>query len=175
MKTITVSQQAIGGLFQKNPNKGGWGYTFMKKNPGIFRFVTLSLEIRKKTSFHRWKFCKLCGRYPFWKFQRQKPRLREIPLSVFLEQPWKFHFFFNWLLELPHALSSIPLEIPCSRHPPYSLPSPHPVDLLFEFISGNSPFTLHGLSRYLVATLKSLPRVRKNSPKLHESWYDWKK
>ena len=108
MKTITVSQQAIGGLFQKNPNKGGWGYTFLKKDPGIFRFVTLSLEIRKKTSFHRWKFCKLCGRYPFWKFQRQKPRPREIPLSVFLEQPWKFHFFFNWLLELPHALSSIP-------------------------------------------------------------------
>ena len=146
MKTITVSQQAIGGAIPEKSKQGRLMIYFYEKNPGIFRFVTLSLEIRKKTSFHRWKFCKLCGRYPFWKFQRQKARLREIPLSVFLEQPWKFHFFFNWLLELPHTLSSIPLEIPCSRPPPYSLPSPHPVDLLFEFISGNSPFTLHGLS-----------------------------
>ena len=32
---------------------------------------------------------------------------------VFLEYSWKLHFFCNWPLELPHALSSIPLEIPC--------------------------------------------------------------
>ena len=42
---------------------------------------------------------------------------------VFLWQPWKFHFFFNWPLELPHALSSIPLEILCP-HPPLP-PPPH--------------------------------------------------
>ena len=32
---------------------------------------------------------------------------------VFLEYSWKLHFFCNWPLELPYALSSIPLEIPC--------------------------------------------------------------
>ena len=26
---------------------------------------------------------------------------------VFFYHPWKFHFFFSWLLEFPHALSSI--------------------------------------------------------------------
>ena len=98
----------------------------MKKNPGIFRFVTLSLEIRKKTSFHRWKFCKLCGRYPFWKFQRQKPRLREIPLSVFLEQPWKFHFFLidSWnchMLFLQYPWKFHVLVIP---HIPFLHPTP---------------------------------------------------
>ena len=29
----------------------------------------------------------------------------------FLDHPWKFYFFFNWNLEFPHALTSIPLEI----------------------------------------------------------------
>ena len=32
---------------------------FSEKNPGIFRFVTLPLEIPEKTSFHPRKFCKI--------------------------------------------------------------------------------------------------------------------
>ena len=57
---------------KKNPNGGGWGYTFLNlhptsppilpvptPSPGIFRFITLQLEIPDKTSFHPWKFCKI--------------------------------------------------------------------------------------------------------------------
>ena len=39
--------------------QGGWGYTFLKKPPGIFRFVTLTLKIAEKKNFHPWKFCKI--------------------------------------------------------------------------------------------------------------------
>ena len=31
---------------------------FSKTTPGIFRFVTLPIEIPEKASFHPWKFCK---------------------------------------------------------------------------------------------------------------------
>ena len=37
----------------------GWGYTFLKKIPGIFRFVILALKISEETSFYLWKFCKI--------------------------------------------------------------------------------------------------------------------
>ena len=57
-----------------------------------------------------------------WKFHAQKPRLMEIPHEYLLEHPWKFHFFFNWPLEFPHFLSSIPLEIPCLQPPTHPLP-----------------------------------------------------
>ena len=48
------------GYSRRKRNKGmHWGYTFLKKNPEFFRFVTLVLEIQRKTSFHYWKFCKI--------------------------------------------------------------------------------------------------------------------
>ena len=40
-------------------NKGGWEYTSLKKPPGIFRFVTLTIEISNKKGVHPWKFCKI--------------------------------------------------------------------------------------------------------------------
>ena len=43
----------------------------------------------------------------------------EIP-RVVLEHPWNFHFFFNWPLEFPHALSSILLETPSPQTLPPS-------------------------------------------------------
>ena len=83
--------------------------------PGMFRFVTLPLEIPEKISSHPCKFCKIWW-HPL-EIQDQKPRPMEIPhdefARVFLEHPWKFHYFFNWPLEFPHVLSSLPLETPC--------------------------------------------------------------
>ena len=38
---------------------GGLRIYFSENPPGIFRFVTLPLEISEKTSFHSWKFCKI--------------------------------------------------------------------------------------------------------------------
>ena len=63
--------------------QGGWEYTFLKKPPGIFRFVTLTLEIPKKKSFYPWKFCKIV-----W----QKTRLMAMEI----------HMIFSWThLEIP--------------------------------------------------------------------------
>ena len=66
-----------------------------------------------------WKFCKICDTP--WKFQGQKFHGNSI--WVVLEQPWEFHFFFNWSLEFPHDLSSVPLWkfdvlTPSRPHPP---------------------------------------------------------
>ena len=46
-------------LFQKKSKQGVWRYTFLKKLPGVFRFVTLPLEIPEKISCHPWKFCQI--------------------------------------------------------------------------------------------------------------------
>ena len=51
---------------------------FSEIPPGIFRFVTLPLEIPEKTSYHLENSAKLCD--TSWKFQDQKPRpAMEIP------------------------------------------------------------------------------------------------
>ena len=73
----------IGGIFQRNPNRGDGGYTFsLKKSPGCFRFVTLPLEILDKKNFlYPWKFCKIVLQIWPWKFQGQKPRLMKIQQS----------------------------------------------------------------------------------------------
>ena len=46
------------GYSRKYTNKEAEEYTFLKKPPGIFRFVTLTLEIPKK-SFRPWRLCKI--------------------------------------------------------------------------------------------------------------------
>ena len=75
----------------------------MKKNPVIFRFFTLSLEIPEKKRFTPRISAKLF--YTTWKFQDLKPRPMEIPHD--------FYFITNALQKkILHALSSIPLEIP---------------------------------------------------------------
>ena len=56
------------GLFQEKSRQGN----------GIFRFVTLLLDILEKTKVHT----KLCDTP--WKFQDQKTRLMEIPHDFFL-------------------------------------------------------------------------------------------
>ena len=99
----------MGCFSRKNPNRWGWGHTFLKKNPEIFRFVTLPLEIlQRKQSFIPGKSTKLCDMVTPLGNSNTKN-----------QNPWKFlmilywspleisHFFFNWLLEFPQALSSI--------------------------------------------------------------------
>ena len=96
---------------EKKPNRGGWGYTFLKEIPGIFRFVILPIEIPEKTSFHPWKFCKVVW-HPL-EIPSSKTKTYGNSIWVFLEDPWKFHFFFNWPLEFQYAVSSVALGIPC--------------------------------------------------------------
>ena len=107
------------GYSRKNPN-GAWGYTFLKKSSGIFKFLTLPLEIQGETIHHPWKFCKT-------KVKNQDPWKFRMGFSW---TPLENHFFFNWPLEFPHTPSSIPLEIPCP-HP--SPPPPHSCILNLTF------------------------------------------
>lgn len=74
----------------KNPNRGGWGYKFLKKTPGSLRFSTLLQEISDKMKFHRWKFHKVELLHP----RRQKPRYMEVPNYFFLLTPGNSTSFF---------------------------------------------------------------------------------
>ena len=47
------------GYSRKNPNRGGWGYTFLKTPRGIFHIFTLPQEIPDKTKHNSWIFHKI--------------------------------------------------------------------------------------------------------------------
>ena len=79
----------------------GWGCSFLKKSPGLFWFVILSLEILEERSFHPWKFCKIL--WHALEISRPKTKtyvnstsfswtLLETPL--FLIRSWNFHMLF---------------------------------------------------------------------------------
>ena len=62
------------------------------------------------------------------------------PILFSVGHPWKFHFVLMEPLdlEIPHAISYIPLEILCPQPP--CLPAPLP--LLFFFFSGIAQYHL---------------------------------
>ena len=77
------------------------GYTFLKKkNPKIFKFFSLPLEILGKASLDTWKFCKTVytgnskvklNKYQdLWKFHNFF--LNTHVNSIFLLQPWNFRW-----------------------------------------------------------------------------------
>ena len=87
------------GLFQRNPKRGGWGHTFLKKSPGMFKFVILPLEVLENTSFHPWNSWKA-----LWhrlEIPRPKTKTHRISTWVFFNTPgnstsilvdlWNFH------------------------------------------------------------------------------------
>ena len=71
--------QTVNGLFQKNPNIGTWGCTFLKIPSGIFRFVTLPLEITKLSPLEILKNCVT----PFGSSKVKN------------QDPWKFYKCFS--------------------------------------------------------------------------------
>ena len=97
---------------------GGWGHTFLKKAPGIFKFVTLPLEICDKVVLHPWKFHKIV----LHPLEFPRPKTKTLGNStIFSWSPLKILLFY-WPLEFPHSIFSIPLEIPCPQ-PPVGFPS----------------------------------------------------
>ena len=69
----------------------GWRYTyFLGKPPKISRYVTLPLEIRDKTRFHYWNFCKVMLAIPL-----ENSRTKN-------QGHWKFQIFFLSPLEILH-------------------------------------------------------------------------
>ena len=91
------------GCPRKSPNRGGWGHTFSEKKPWnlkIFQFI-----LRKKKSFHSWKFCKIM-RHSL-EIPRSKTKTHGNLTLVFLEYPWKFHvlkplFLFGVFSKIAH-------------------------------------------------------------------------
>ena len=83
----------------------------MKKNPGIFRFVTYySWILRTKQGFSPIISIELC--YTTWKFNSQEPRPMEIPDDAFLITPGNSPFLnSNYSLEFRHSNFSILLKI----------------------------------------------------------------
>ena len=114
-RTCFLAYNSELGYSGKKPNRGCWRHTFLKKNPGIFRFVLLPLEIQNKIKLHLWKFHQIVS-HPL-EFQRSKTNTHrnftlffawsclEIPLLFLLTLGVSRFYFFN------------PLEIPCSQHP----------------------------------------------------------
>ena len=77
---------------------------FFQKIPGIFRFVTLSLEILEKTKLHLRKFHKIVCTTTLGNSKTKNQDPWEIPhdcflirwkLHSFLLDPWNFHMLFN--------------------------------------------------------------------------------
>ena len=78
--------QGVIGQFQKNPNRKGWGYTFLDPTPlEFFIFLLNPWKFQTKQSstpgeiFHKIVLDPLP-----WKFQDQKQRPLEIPRYFFL-------------------------------------------------------------------------------------------
>ena len=112
-------------MYSRKKSKQGQSFRtgghFCKKNPGLFRFVTLPLEIsEKKRVHHRGNSAKLWYTLSLaWKFQGQKPRpmkilhnfsliswsLLETPLLVYLTPGIFSCSFFNTPV---NCMSSIP-------------------------------------------------------------------
>ena len=109
---------------------------FWKKNPEIFRFVTLPLKIPEKTSLN---CAKLCDNP--WKFHCQKLRPLKFPYEFFLNTSESSTSFFNWPLQFPHALSLISLEIPhgCSNQ--------SNLEMAAEFLTKNVSYLSLNISR----------------------------
>ena len=96
------------GLFQKKIKQGGGGKLriyFCENCPGIFDSFTLSLKIPDKTKLKPWIFHTVVLPRSF---RNSKAKNKD---------PWKFHIFSWSPLEIPGAISLIPLEIPYPQPP----------------------------------------------------------
>ena len=116
-----LSQVYLLGYSRKKTNRGGWGYTFLKIPLEVFIFFTWLLKFPDK-KLNPWIFHKIVLNP--WEIPRPKAKTPGNSTLFFLGHPRKFHFVFNWPLEIPHAISLIPLEIPYPQPSPPPIPSP---------------------------------------------------
>ena len=96
---------------------GRWLRTYFFETPWNFYSFTLPLDIPRETkldpwNFHNTNFCQIP-----WKFQDQKQTPGNSTL-FFLGHAWKFHFIFNYPLEVPYAVYLLLLVIPQPQPPP---------------------------------------------------------
>ena len=132
------------GCSRKNQNRGCRGHTFLKKTPGIFRFVSLPLEIRNKMKLHPWKFHQIL--LHLLEFPRPKTKIHGNSTLFFSWSCLEIPLLFYRVLEFPHSIFSIRLVIPC----PQPLPPPNPPCLFFFW---NSPLEIVTASQTEICTL----------------------
>ena len=103
------------GYSRKKTKQGGLRIYFSENPPWKFSICDFTLRKSRENKFLpleiQQNFVTPLGNSKFknqdpWKFH-----------EFLLEHPWKFCFFFNWPLEFPYFLSSIPREIPCPQPP----------------------------------------------------------
>ena len=92
----------------------GWSrHTFLKKPLHYLRWY-FTLRNSAEKNLHTWKFWKIFLLDPL-ELSRPKIKTYENYTWLFSDHFWRLHFFFNWSLEFPHALSSIHLDVLCSK------------------------------------------------------------
>ena len=95
---------AISGNFQR---RGGLMiYIHFWKNPWILYICYFPLRKQAFTLGNSTNFY-----YSPWKLQDQKSKTNGKSTLLFLDHPWKIHFFFNWFWDFC-LLFSIPFEFP---------------------------------------------------------------
>lgn len=100
------------GWFQKKSKQRGkgWGYTFLKKILGTFRFVTLSLKITDKTKLPPpWKFYKIVLQPALGTFKAKKhDHLWKCQFFI-IEPCWNFLILFvQYIPEKFQVLNPLP-------------------------------------------------------------------
>ena len=128
MGVYCLAKRSYMDYSRKNPNRRGWGHSFYKKTPGIFRFVVLPLEIVGKMKLHPWKFHKIV--LHLLEFPRPKAKTHGNPhdffwftpviSTSFLLTPEIFAFFIYSVPLLGSSTSSTPLFGFYSEITPYS-------------------------------------------------------
>ena len=103
----------------KKTNRGCWRHTFLKKSPGIFRLVSLPLEIPNKMKLHLWKFHQIVPHT--LQFQRSKTKTHgNFTLFFCLIKPGNSTSFFidSWSFQIlffqppGNSMSSTPPLLP---------------------------------------------------------------
>ena len=98
------------GLFQKKNKRGSRTYFFWIPPPPWNLFFSFTPGNSREN-----KAPQNCVRsFGGSKAKNQDPTHSKL---LFLGHPLKFHFVFNLTLEIPHAISLIPLEIPYPQPP----------------------------------------------------------
>ena len=82
----------------------GWFelYSFLKKSPYISRFITLPFEILDKTKLYPCKFREIM----LHSLEISRPKMKTYGNSTcyFLDQSWKFYFFFSWPMKFSNYI-----------------------------------------------------------------------
>ena len=94
---------------RKKPNRGGLRTYFFESPLEFFIFLLYPLEIPDKAKLYPWKSHKIV--LDPSEISRPETKTPGNSTLFFLLHHWKFHFIFNQPLEIPHAISLIPLEI----------------------------------------------------------------